>query len=126
MEFSSSESIYIQIADYISDKILLGEWTTDEKISSVRELAIELEVNPNTVNRSYEFLQHQEVIYTKRGLGFFVAPKGKENIKSYKRRQFFEKDLPGFYRNLLLLEIDILEIEAGFQQYKLLNKGSNK
>ncbi|HRN58369.1 MAG TPA: GntR family transcriptional regulator, partial [Agriterribacter sp.] len=49
MQFKDSQSIYLQIADYVCEKILLGEWKAEQRIPSVRELAVQLEVNPNTV-----------------------------------------------------------------------------
>ena len=72
MEFREPQAIYLQIAEYVCEKILLKIWTTDQKIPSVRELAVDLEVNPNTVMRAYEFLQNREIIYNKRGIGFFI------------------------------------------------------
>ena len=59
MQFKDSQSIYLQIADYVCEKILLGEWKAEERIPSVRELAVQLEVNPNTVMRTFDFLQQQ-------------------------------------------------------------------
>ena len=66
MQFRESQAIYLQIADYVCEKILLKEWVADSRIPSVRELAIQLEVNPNTVMRSVEFLQQQDIIYNQR------------------------------------------------------------
>jgi DNA-binding transcriptional regulator YhcF (GntR family) len=63
MQFRESQAIYLQIADYVCEKIMLKEWKAEERIPSVRELAVQLEVNPNTVMRTYEFLQQQEIIY---------------------------------------------------------------
>ena len=53
MEFGKDQAIYLQIADLICENILSGEWAAETKIPSVRELAINLEVNPNTVMRTY-------------------------------------------------------------------------
>ena len=54
MEFSQSQAIYLQIADFVCEKILLKEWPPESRIPSVRELAVQLEVNPNTVMRTFE------------------------------------------------------------------------
>ena len=70
MQFRESRAIYLQIADYICERILLKQWKTDERIPAVRELAVQLEVNPNTVMRTYEFLQSQNIIQNQRGIGF--------------------------------------------------------
>ncbi|HEV7378757.1 MAG TPA: GntR family transcriptional regulator, partial [Dyadobacter sp.] len=56
MEFKDKQSIYLQIADYICEQILLAKWPPGERIPSVRDLASTLEVNPNTVMRTYDFL----------------------------------------------------------------------
>ena len=68
MKFKESKSIYLQIADRICDEILQGQYTEEERILSVREYAATVEVNANTVVRTYDYLQGQEIIYNKRGM----------------------------------------------------------
>jgi DNA-binding transcriptional regulator YhcF (GntR family) len=126
MEFRDNEAIYLQIASFVSDNILAGKWPAEQKIPSVRDLAIELEVNPNTVMRSYEFLQNQEVIYNKRGLGLFVAPDGYEKIKVYRKERFIQQDLPVFFSNIYLLDIGLEEISQRFEQFKSENYAQGK
>lgn len=77
MNFKESRAIYLQIADRICDDILLGQYEEEGRIPSVREYASIVEVNANTVMRSYEYLQSQEVIYNKRGIGFFGSFRSK-------------------------------------------------
>ncbi|RZK81695.1 MAG: GntR family transcriptional regulator [Pedobacter sp.] len=118
MEFRDNEAIYLQIAGYVGENIMLGRWPVDEKIPSVRELAVELQVNPNTVVRAFEFLQQKEVISNKRGIGFFVAADAIEKIKTYSKERFLNNELPEFFRNLYLLNISIDEIKQRFEQFK--------
>jgi GntR family transcriptional regulator len=118
MEFRDNEAIYLQIAAFVSENILAGKWPAEQKIPSVRDLAVELEVNPNTVMRSYEFLQNQGVIYNKRGLGLFVAPDGYDKIKAYRRERFIEQDLQGVFRNIYLLDIGFDEMKKWYEQFK--------
>ncbi|PSR52527.1 GntR family transcriptional regulator [Adhaeribacter arboris] len=125
MEFRENEAIYLQIAAYVSENILLGKWLTEDKIPSVRDLAVELQVNPNTVMRTYEFLQNQEVIYNKRGIGFFVAPAGDKKIKSYRKERFLQQDLPEFFRNIFLLDINLEEIQQRYERFKAENFNSS-
>lgn len=125
MEFRDNEAIYLQIAAFVSDNILLGKWPAEQKIPSVRDLAIELEVNPNTVMRSYEFLQNQEVIYNKRGLGLFVAPDGFDKVKAYRKERFIQQDLPEFFRTIYLLDINLDDLQNRFEQFKKDNYKSN-
>ncbi|MEC3882058.1 GntR family transcriptional regulator [Parapedobacter sp. 10938] len=117
MEFKSKDAIYLQIADYVNEHILLGRWVVNEKIPSVRELAADLQVNPNTVMRTYEHLQQSGVIFNKRGIGFFVAEQAKRHIKKQQRERFLERDLPEFFRNMYLLGISPDEIAARYEVY---------
>jgi GntR family transcriptional regulator len=118
MEFRENEAIYLQIAAYVGENIMLGKWPVNEKIPSVRELAVELQVNPNTVVRAYEFLQNKEVILNKRGIGFFIAADAGEKIKSYSKERFLGNELPEFFRNIFLLNISMKEIEERFEKFK--------
>jgi DNA-binding transcriptional regulator YhcF (GntR family) len=118
MEFRDNEAIYLQIAAFVSKNILLGNWPAEQKIPSVRDLAIELEVNLNTVMRSYEFLESLGVIFNKRGLGFFVAPDGYDKAKTYRRERFIKQDLPVFFTNIYLLGILPEEIAKWYEQFK--------
>ena len=118
MEFRNNEAIYLQIAAYVSEKILRGIWPPGEKILSVRDLAVELQVNPNTVMRTYEFLQSQEVIFNKRGIGFFVAPDGIKKVKAYRKERFIQQDLPEFFRNIYMLDITLDDLQSRYEKFK--------
>ena len=118
MEFRDNEAIYLQIAAYVSDNILLGKWPAEQKIPSVRDLAVELEVNPNTVMRSYEFLQNQGVIYNKRGLGLFVAPDGYEKVKAYRKERFMQQDLPDFSKIFTCWILILEDMQERYEKFK--------
>ena len=81
MNYNTNQSIFIQIAERICDRVLSGNYKADSRIPSVRELAVEMEVNPNTVMRSFERLQANEIIYNKRGIGYFVASDAEQKIR---------------------------------------------
>jgi len=117
MEFRENEAIYLQIAAYAAENITLGKWPADQKIPSVRELAVELQVNPNTVVRSYEFLQSKGVIANKRGIGFFIEPDAGEKIKAYSKERFLGEALPEFFRNVYLLNISMQEIATRYERF---------
>ncbi len=125
MNFSSNKAIYIQIADLICEKILLREFKQDERIPSVRELAIDLEVNPNTVMRTYEYLQSLDIIINKRGVGFFVSNEGVKKATDYRKAEFKEQELPALLKTMALLKIDLNELNALFQAYHQNIKKSN-
>ncbi|MFC0514924.1 GntR family transcriptional regulator [Mucilaginibacter angelicae] len=118
MEFKDNEAIYLQIAAFVCDQILMGKWPADQKIPSVRDMAVELEVNPNTVMRSYEFLQGLEIVYNKRGLGLFVAADGFAKVKAYRKENFVRQNLPELFKNMYLLDISITEISEQYTQFQ--------
>jgi GntR family transcriptional regulator len=117
MDFKENPAIYIQIAEYVCEQILLKKWSLGEKIISIRELAILMEVNPNTVQRAYDFLQQREIITNKRGVGYFTEENAMERILSFRREQFMENELPVFLRNIYLLKVDFKEIKTLFDQF---------
>ena len=121
MNFKDSKPIYLQIAERIMDEILQGVYSEQARIPSVREYAAQVEVNANTVVRSFDYLQQQQVIFNRRGLGYFVADGAKKEICSLRRREFEEGDLPELFRLMDLLGITIDDIKVlynKFQNYK--------
>lgn len=118
MEFKESQAIYLQIADFICEQILLDKWKADDRLPSVRELAVQTEVNPNTVMRTCEYLQQHEIIYNKRGIGYFVMPDAVKRVKLLKKERFMEEQLPALFRNMYLLEIEVDELKTHYEKYK--------
>lgn len=126
MEFKQQHAIYLQIANHICERILRKEWCADKKISSIRDLAIEVAVNPNTVARSYDYLEAQGIIYTQRGVGYFVAPRANEKIILLKKARFLQEDAPLFFKTMQLLCISFSEIKDMHQQFKQNNNEVKK
>lgn len=111
MEFDNNQSIYIQIADTLSDRIINGEFKPGDKIPSVRELAADVGVNPNTIMRTYTELQSKEVIENKRGIGYFVTPEALDRILLDRKKIFFDKILPQFVKEASQLGISSEELK---------------
>jgi DNA-binding transcriptional regulator YhcF (GntR family) len=118
MDFSSSRAIYLQIVDWVCAQIVSGRWPVGERVLSVRELGARLEVNPNTVMRSYEMLQNQQIIVNRRGVGFFVADEAVEKIKLMKKEQFVNEELPAMFANMEMLGVPLSEVEALYKEWK--------
>ena len=110
MILKKGTSIYQQIADFGIDQLLNGSWTDGGRIPSVRSLAIDIGVTPNTVMRAYRDLEDLGVVETKRGTGFFVADNGRDAALTVRRREFLDDLLPGLRRNLRLLGISPREL----------------
>ncbi|MBO5900855.1 MAG: GntR family transcriptional regulator [Alistipes sp.] len=107
MQFSDDKPIWRQIYELIAMRILSDEWPEGSRIVSVRELAQEVGVNPNTVMRSYERLDGDGIIFNRRGIGFFVAEGAKEHIREIERRKFLDEELPKLSERLNLLGLTI-------------------
>ena len=104
MNFKESKAIYLQIADRICDEILLGQFGEEERIPSVREYAAIVEVNANTVMRSFDYLQSQNIIYNKRGIGYFVSTGARELIHSLRKNTFLKEELDYFFKQIKTLD----------------------
>jgi DNA-binding transcriptional regulator YhcF (GntR family) len=117
MEFREKEAIYLQIAEYVCHQILMKKWKLGERIPSIRELAIAMEVNPNTVQRTYDSLQQKEIISNRRGIGYFVEENAEEKILAFRRDQFVNNELPVFFRNLYLLKLDLEDIQKQYEKF---------
>jgi GntR family transcriptional regulator len=75
-------------------------------------------VNPNTVMRTYEFLQSQGVVYNKRGIGFFVDPDASQKVRAYRRERFLQHELPAFFNTISLLDISLAELQQRYAQFR--------
>ncbi|GAA4319907.1 GntR family transcriptional regulator [Compostibacter hankyongensis] len=126
MEFNHTQAIYLQIAEYVCDRIQSGQWAPEDRVPSVRELAVDLEVNPNTVMRAYEYLQQQEIIYTRRGLGYFVGADAVRKLKKIRSEQFFREELPQLFRKIALLDIAWDELGKQYEQFRRKEAGKNR
>ncbi|SHI65902.1 DNA-binding transcriptional regulator YhcF, GntR family [Clostridium cavendishii DSM 21758] len=71
--FNEKLPIYIQIINYIKQRIISKEIALGEKLPSVRDLSNELKVNPNTIQKVYAELERQGITYSKRGMGTFIV-----------------------------------------------------
>ena len=107
MQFSDDKPIWRQIYELIAMRILSDEWPEGSRIVSVRELAQEVGVNPNTVMRSYERLEADGIIYNRRGVGFFVSEGARNHIKQLERKKFMDEELPKLRERLSLIGLSI-------------------
>ena len=107
MQFSDEKPIWRQIYELMAMRVLSGEWLEGERIVSVRELAQEVGVNPNTVMRSYEKLEGDGIIFNRRGIGFFVSEGAKEHIKQLERQKFMDEELPKLKERLAHIGLTI-------------------
>ncbi len=110
MEFREPKGIYLQIADRIRERILRGEWQAGQRIPSIRELAVELGVNPNTVTRSYRKLLDRGLISNQRGRGYFVSEDAARIALRQMKDEFMREEVPRILRVMKLLGIEADEL----------------
>lgn len=84
----SSTPIYQQIANSIKNKILSKEYISNTQLPSIRSLAKELEVGIITVKKAYEVLLHENLVYSKGAVGYFVNEVNTEEILLIKKREY--------------------------------------
>lgn len=117
MDFAKSQTIYMQIADHISEQILTGQLQAGDKILSVREMATSIAVNPNTIMRTYSYLQERAIIFNKRGIGYFVSETALQTTREMKKQAFLEQYLPELFKNMNLLNIKFEDLKEMHENY---------
>ena len=114
-EFDTTKPIYIQIMEKINKKIVRNEWKAGDKLPSVREMAIQTGVNPNTIQRTYSELERMGIVETRRGQGTFVT----ENVEAIERlREQLKRDIVAdFIRNMTELGFTMNDMIASLKDF---------
>ena len=117
MEWSETQAIYQQVADHVCEMILRAGWPEQGRIPSVRELAMDLQVNPNTVNKGYAYLQERGIIHNQRGIGYFVSDGAVARTRELKRADFVAEELPRVFKTMSLIGMDMGELGRHWQEF---------
>ena len=117
MKFNDTQPIFLQIADYVCEMILRDNLRVDMQVPSIRERAVKLEVNPNTVMRAFERLSAGEIVYNKRGIGYFVSPDAREKILDQRRTKLVNEVLPSIFEEMNLLNLNEKEFAQLYKDY---------
>ena len=117
MEFKDDQAIYLQIAEHFCENILLGKWNPGDRIPSVREMAVGVEVNPNTMMRTFTYLQEKGIIFNKRGIGYFVSEDGLEKTKALRKEDFVTRELPALFKAMSLLNLTMEDVNAFYKKF---------
>lgn len=116
IDYKDTRPIYEQVVERFKTLILKGGMLPDEQMPSVRNLAMELSINPNTIQKAYAELERQDFIYTVKGRGSFVSGDG--NLVEKRKKEYLEEILRlamelleiGMPKRELVLEIENLQI----------------
>ncbi len=115
MDFNDTKNIFLQIRDWVADQILQDKIRAGEKIPSVRELAVDMEVNRNTVMRSYSLMEAEGIVENKRGIGFFVAADAKTNLLQMQKKTFIDEELPAILHRIKVLQLNSSDLQILIQ-----------
>ena len=126
MEFKKTESIYEQIASSVRENILDYVWKEGDRIPSVRETAGKIQVNPNTVMRTYSLLQDEGIIFNKRGIGYFISEGARSKTIKMKREIFNKEFLPELFKLVDQLDISWEEVQKSFLNWKKTSTHENQ
>ncbi len=126
MDFGTNKPIYQHIYDIVTERIILGQLHEGDRVPSVRELAVELQVNPNTVMRAYDALCAGGIIASSRGIGYFVSEGAAKRALDESRREFIEGEMVTLFRRMTTLGISAEELSTLYNNYKTEQNNENK
>jgi DNA-binding transcriptional regulator YhcF (GntR family) len=126
MEYKNTEPIYLQIGERIYENILNRHWQEGDRIPSIRELAIETEVNPNTVMKTYSHLQNAGIIQNQRGIGYFISAGAYQKALAIKKDDFITNTLPTVFKTLELLGLDFEALKPYYEDYRAKDCGKKE
>ncbi len=109
--FIDNTPIFIKLSERLADDIIEDKIKEDDRIPSVRELAGHYEVNVNTAMKAIERLADNDIIYNKRGMGYFVCQGAKQKIVETRRKDFFDNFLPFLKKNMTQLSLTFEDLE---------------
>ena len=114
-EFQDHLPIYAQLMDTLKRRIITGRYLPGEKLPSVRELAAEAGINPNTVQRAFSELEREGLIYTQRATGKYVTENADE-IKSA-RQALAKTQVAEFLSNMQSLGYSVGDVIVLLQSF---------
>lgn len=117
MIFNNNQPIYAQIADRLADEILVGTYLPNGRVPGVRDYSARLEVNVNTTVKAFDLLAQAGVLYSKRGMGYFVSPEAHRHILQTRKEEFYRDTLPGVFRRMKQLGISAEELTRRYNEY---------
>ncbi|WP_419910866.1 GntR family transcriptional regulator [Hoeflea sp.] len=111
--WNDSLPIFLQIRQRLIEMILGGTIPEGEVLPSVRQIAVDLSVNPLTVTKAYQSLVELDVVEKRRGLGMYVAENARSKLLAHERSKFLAEDWPRIRAQIDALELDIKDLLNG-------------
>ena len=112
---SSPRPVYQQIIDQVKRDIALGRLIKDEKLPTVRQLAAQLAINPNTIGKAYRQLEHEGIIVTRPGAGAFVASLN-SNLSDSVKERILRDDIERLVVEAVHMQVDKRQLHRWFTE----------
>jgi GntR family transcriptional regulator len=116
MNFKPNYPIYLQVADFICERVLKDEWRNGDKLPALKDLAVTTSVNPNTVIKALGYLVDNEILNTQRGVGYFLNENARATTLDLKRRQFIDEVLPEVFSSMDLLGLAPADVARIYEE----------
>jgi len=116
MNFKPNYPIYLQVADFITGKVLREEWRDGDRLPALKDLAVTTSVNPNTVIKGLGYLVDNNILTTQRGVGYFLTANARATTLELKRRQFVDEVLPGVFSSMDLLGLGLYDLTRIYEE----------
>jgi DNA-binding transcriptional regulator YhcF (GntR family) len=110
--FDDRSPIYRQIAERIEDEVLSGALAGDEQVTSTNKYAAFHRINPATVNKAFQQLVDDGILYKRRGIGMFVSPRARETLRARRRKTFFADVVEPMVARAKAIGIELPELVA--------------
>ena len=118
----NGKAIYLVIADKIIDEIMSGTLKAEDRLLSIRDYASLVQVNHNTVKRTYDYLSDQGLIYNQRGIGFYVAPDARKEAERLRTREVLGNEIVKLFRQLQLLGVTPGQLADRYSEFLMSNE----
>ena len=110
VNFDDRSPIYRQIAERIEAEVLSGTLTGDEQVPSTNKYAAHHRINPATVNKAFQQLVDDGILYKRRGIGMFVSPQARQTLRARRRKSFFTDVVDPMVAEAKAIGIDLSEL----------------
>lgn len=108
--WNDTQPIFLQIRQQLIEMILRGTIPEGAALPSIRQIAMDLSVNPLTVTKAYQSLVDLDVVARKRGLGMYVAEKARAKLLAHEREKFLAKDWPRIRGQIEALDLNLEDL----------------
>lgn len=122
-EWKEDQPIYRQLRDRMAAAILEGSLKEGDPLPSVRNMAVEYQINPLTASKAYQELANENVVEKRRGIGMYVVPGAAEKLREDEKKRFLEEEWPEIEKRIRALKIDP---ETLISKMKTSSEGGNK